>query len=312
MVKSNYNCGQQELYAIARTGWNTCLTNLSSFSTFKTKYTTAFIAARIEEIAAAERLPDEEKREEQSRTARVQLSSKGLEALDKWQALKRFIIDAFPEEEQEIKLDAAGQAHYRKAAKEEWAATQRLLLDGSIFMEENESLLLLKGSMPETFRTTFATTKEEYDTLYQQYLDASVNNPVQTNTKITANNEVFDKLMNMLLDGQSLYRNNDTMKKVFTFDQMALTVGGPGVQGLKGNVTQPENLPVANAVITCTGPTVKTVTTDEDGRYECPQLKEGEYTVTVTAGGYQPATITNVEVADGAMKALDIVLIKSE
>jgi hypothetical protein len=312
MLTSNYKCGQQELYAIARTGWNSCFANLPTFSGFKTKYTPAFISARLAEIDQAEDMPDEEQREELSRTLRVQLSNKATEVMGKWQTLKRYIIDGFPEDEREIKFDAAGQAHYRKAGQEDWSSVQRLVVDGNTFIQDNKEVLITNGSMPQTFTSDFATTKAEYSTLYQRYLDASVSNPVNTEAKITANNNVHAKLMNMLQDGQGLFRSSEAMKKMFTFDQVALTVGGPGAQGLKGNILQAGNQPVPGAELTFTGATVKTVTADENGRYDCPQLKEGGYIVTVTASGFQPATNTGVEVAGGVMKVLDFTLVKSE
>lgn len=307
MSITNYNCGQQELYVAARTGWNGCFANLSSFSAFKTKYTAAFIEERLQEINAAELLPDMEQREEDSRTLRIELKNKAIEGMNNWQTLKRYIFDAFPSGEREIKLNAAGQSYYRKAGKDDWIAIKRLLHDGNIFITDNKQALQAEGSMPPAFPTLFVAAKDSFDELHQQFISASQNNNVETQAKIMANNEVYAKLISMFLDGQDIYRSDEAIRKKFTFDQLLLLIAGPGTQGFRGIITQTNDQPVISGDVSFTGATNKTVAIDTKGHYECSQLAAGtDYTVTVSIPGCETKTITGIVVEKGIMKILNI------
>lgn len=310
MSRPAYKSTQQDLYSIARSGWNACLNQVEEFKKIRTRYTPAFIADRLKEIDLAEQLPDADQREEESRIARIQLEQKASEGLAAWRLLKNYVTDAFPESEHETRLDACGQAHYRRAAQNEWASVQRLLLDGTKFIGTNKDALVHKGSMPEVFTGTFSTLRDELAAAHQRFLDASLNYGVQTQLKIKTNNDLHVQLMKMFRDGQEIFRKDEALKKLFTFDQVALTVAGPGSQGLKGDITEPGDEPVAGAQVAFTGPTNKTVIADENGRYECPQLKEGLYTANITAPGFDPLTIKDIEVTTGSMQVRDFILVK--
>lgn len=310
MVNPVYNCSQQELYAAGRLGWNACSANLSDFSNFKTKYTAALIRASLEEIAVAELLPDDAQRAENSRTARVNLKNKGSQCLDYWQQLKRYISEAYPPDMVDIKLKAAGQAQYRRAAQNDWLALQRLMVDGSTFLIDNKQELITNGHMPEIYNADFTTAKADFDYLHQKFLSFSQQSELDTQAKVTANNQVFAKLISMFLDGQEIFKNNEALRKQFTMEQVLLTISGPGTQGVKGTVTNANGLPVTGAELMFDGDTSKTTGTDDKGQYECLQLMAGDnYTVTIKAAGYQEKIITGVEVATGVIKTLDAVLV---
>ena len=104
MAKANYNCTEQELYTICETAWNSCSQYLIRFTPFKPKYTPTFIAAKLAAVLAARNLPDEQQRNALYETANVNLRKEGRKACDKWQALKRYIADAFPADQQKAIL----------------------------------------------------------------------------------------------------------------------------------------------------------------------------------------------------------------
>lgn len=248
MVIATYHCKQQELYSIARTGWNSCADHLPGFATFRTNYTAAYIAERLQEIEEAELLPDQHGREELSRLLHIHLGNKAREVLPRWRSLKRYIVYAFPKDQHQIRFDAAGYAQYRRASRNDWPSVQRLLIDGNTFIEEHTTELLANGNMPASFITTFANTKDQFAAIYQQFLAASMNTPVQTQAKITANNMVHANLMCMLRDGQELFRNDEVLKKLFTFTHIAAIVGGPSSHAITEGITE-ENTPSLPAVV---------------------------------------------------------------
>lgn len=305
-----YHCTQQQLYAIFRLGWNAVTDFLTDFTAFKGKYIAAFVTARLADIDAAEALPDQEQRNEDSRTLRVNLKNKATECLNLWQRTKRYITEAYPEDQLEIKLDAAGQGHYRRASQDDWSAAQRLMLDGNTFILANTADLTAGGNMPAAFAATFTTAKTEYDTLYNDFLNAGQNDEIETQTKITANNEIHKQLMSMFLDGQEIFKTNEAVKKLFTFDQVLLTVAGPGIAGARGSVKDSVTgqLITVVASLQFTGPTNMTVTTNEDSRFEASPLATGSYMLVVTAEGYEILQITEVDIETGTIKTLNIIL----
>ena len=76
MIRPTYNCAQQELYTICRVAYRSCTTQLADFAAFKGRYTAAYITARLAEVEAAAKLPDDQARGEKSEVQRIQLLEK--------------------------------------------------------------------------------------------------------------------------------------------------------------------------------------------------------------------------------------------
>lgn len=310
MVTPTYKCSQQTLYAVCRSGWASCNTYLAQFTAFSPLYDGAYITARVAEITAAEALPDAEQRTEDSRTLRVNLVNAATTGMDLWQRLKRYITKAYPADQVEIKLNAAGQSHYRKAGQDDWGAVSRLLLDGEAFITANTADLTAGNNMPPTFPVTFNAAKSGYDTTYQSFITAGQTDEVETQTKLNANNALHATLMTMFSDGRELFKNDEAVKKLFTWEQVLLNVEGPGIAGARGEIT---NLATGNPIavpanLEFSGPSDYATVSDSDGRYQMSPMAAGTYTVTVSATGYQTQVINNVEIQTGVLKTLDIAL----
>ena len=310
MVKTTYKCTQQELYAVARLGWNSATAYLDQFTAFKPKYVSTFITDRLSEIDAAEAQPDSDQRSEDSKTLRVTLTSNAADCLGNWQKLKRYIIEAYPQSQQQIKLDAAGQAYYRKAAQDDWNAVKSLLNDGNTFITTNITDLTANENMPPSFATTFSTAKTDFEGTLQDFFTAGMNDEVETQTKITMNNDVHAKLMSMFLDGKEIFRGNDAMKKLFTFEQVLLTVSGPGVAGLRGLIKDGStNQPIGSGIGVSLLNTDYTTTTNVNSRYTLSPVAAASYTVIVTKAGYQTLQVPSVEIQTGTIKNLEPLLV---
>lgn len=304
-ITKTYNCSQQDLYTVSRLGWNSCSENIADFTNFSPQYNPALVTARLAEIDAAEALGDLEQREADSRLLHISMTNHADEALTIWQTLKRYITKAYPKDQQKVQLDAAGQQHYLKASNYDWSAVKNLMTDGNAFVIANTVQLEANNVMPPGFPADFFTAKNDFDTDFQDYFAAAQDDELETQTKINANNTVHANLMNMFLDGQDIYKKNEALKKQFTFEQVLLTIAGPGNQGYKGYITQSNNAPVTSGTVKFEGETTKTVNIDEDGHYECPQLAAGTgYTVTITVPGCEVKVITDIEVETGVMKTL--------
>lgn len=310
MAKPDYHCSQQELYAVGRLGWNACSARISDFSAFKTKYTEAFVSERMAEISSAEELPDEMQREEDFRTLRVSLKDQATECLSFCQQLKRYIAEAYTGELTGIKLNAAGHTYYRRAAQYDWISMQRLLVDGSAFITENKQELIAKGHMPGPFEEKFLAARHRFDQLFSEYLGATQESELETQEKLKANNEVYRQLMSMFLDGQSIFKDDEVLRRQFTFEQVLFTSGGPGAQGIRGEFTRTDGKPVSSGEVIISGPAGKTAAIDEKGRYECVQLPAAKgYTLTIKVAGCEEMVIHEVEITTGTMKTVNATLV---
>src|SRR2546426_332534 len=78
-----------------------------------------------------------------------------------------------------------------------------------------------------------------------------------------------------------------------------------------GTVTDPSGAVVAGAKVTAKNVNTgleRTTETSADGSYSVPELPIGGYTVTVTQGGFQTSSVTNVAVDVAAEKRVDVTL----
>jgi hypothetical protein len=186
------------------------------------------------------------------------------------------------------------------------------MLDGNAFITANTAGLTAGDNMPPTFADTFTTAKTEFDDLYQDFLDASQGNEIETQTKITANNSVHSKLMGMFLDGQEIFKTDEAVKKLFTFDQVLQTVSGPGIAGVRGLIKDSvTNQPILATVTVTIFGTDYSTESEEDGRYEISPVAADTYTIVFTAPGYQSHQVPDTEIQTGVLKTLNVSLIPS-
>ncbi len=307
MITANYPCSQQELYMVCRLGWQSCEENLAAFTDFKTTYDAALITTRRTEVEAAAGLPDFQTRDSISEGFRVELKTLARKCLANWQRLKRHIADAWPAEQQKNKTEAAGQNYYEKAGNFEWDACRGLLASGLSFIDDNMATLTAAG-MPAGFQPVFKNDKILFENKQQEFLNSVETGKIETETKGKANNDIYAKVINMFLDGQEIFKNEDAVKDQFVFDQVLGVVSGTDAAGFKGVIKDSvTGLPVAGAVLTVKG-SAKTATSDADGRYKITGLAAGEYQVTVGAEGYVGQEINQV-VKVGTESNLDISMV---
>ena len=147
-------------------------------------------------------------RTEASESLRVALVNEAETALAFWQRLKRYVIEAYPADLQTIKLEAAGAPYYAKAGHQNWDFLMALLQAGLNFIETHEAELMANENMPAHFLPRFKDLKLNCVSLHQRFLNSSETANIQTQEKIMANNEVYNNLINMFLDGQEIFKKN--------------------------------------------------------------------------------------------------------
>lgn len=203
------------------------------------------------------------------------------------------------------RLSAAGANYYEKAGQDNWESVKRLMINGDTFITDNTAALTANNNMPATFASDFATVKGEFEALYNNFVNTSLDTEVKTQDKIEANNAVYDDLSSMLKDGQRIYKKDEATRKLFTFDQLLNDVAGAGQGGLKGTVTDAVTHQPIEGVLVKIAALNKQVFTDAEGKYSITQLAAGTYTVEFSKAGYQTKTIT-VTIETGVTNVEDV------
>lgn len=284
-----YACTQQELYAVARLGWQSHQNNSADFLAFKASYTAAYASSAIAEIDAAEALPDFQARNATAELLRFELFFLAKESLYKWQALKRYIAAAWPPWQQKPHFEAAGLHYYSSASKNDWEDVKGLMMAGLNFINLHETDLLANDNMPTDFKDEFSDAKENFDTGYLAFIHAEQQALLGTTAKITANNTVYRKLIAMFIDGQHIYKAQLDMAYQFTFSRVLRLVSNPVTPkkaAVSGNVRNAaDGQPIADVEVRISD-TVR-VYTDAAGNYLLKDLDAGSYQLVATKPGYQ-------------------------
>ena len=291
MTKPNYNCSQQELYTVAQTGWQSCTQHIAAFTAFSPFYNQAYADTQQKAVKDAANLPDEQARTAQSEVFRVELSQLATINLANWQKLKRYITKAYTHDFQKIRLDEAGQSYYEKASHEDWESCKGLLSNGNAFIANNNAALIANQNMPPAFQATFLADSDAFTEKHKEFIDSEETSRIATEDKLNANNGCYNKLMEMFLDGQEIFKDEDAIKKQFIFDQVLNLASGTGTAGIRGTITDAAtNAPIPNATINIESIN-KSTTTDEEGKYIITQVASGKYKVIFTAQLYQQKSI---------------------
>ena len=162
--------------------------------------------------------------------------------------------------------------------------------------------------MPPAFPTVYNETAKNYAEKLLQYLTSVNESKNLTYDNTTANNDIYEKLLQMLKDAQEVFEGNEKLKTTFTFSNLVSRVSPVGVAGLRGSIKVADTqLPIVNALVVVEGKN-KSVVTDAAGRYEIPQLANGFYTVIIKAEGFSEVVIENVEVKTSTYNTLNVAM----
>lgn len=309
MNQSNYNCTQAELYAVARTGWNSYAEHLASFTAMRGYYKASYGTDAKTEIDNAELLPDAQARYAQSEVLRTELVTLATKCLQNWQLLKRYISTSFAEPAVKARLEEAGALRYEKASANNWEELKLMNVQASNFVATHNTALTSGDNMPASFESTLSTDATNYYNKLQEFIDSEELAVQATDFKIKTNNEVYAKLITMFKDGQEIFKTQDAIRKQFVFDTVLGIISGPGTAGLRGLVTNSiteARLSGVEILITETG---DTFLTDTEGKYTATPLASGSYRIKVSLAGYQDLILDDQSVLVGTISTLNIQLI---
>lgn len=213
---AKYHCTQAELYAICTIGWQSYTENQPDFEAFKTTYTVPFGEAMVLAVETAKNLPDFQSRNQDTETAYILMGQTATLALNKWRTLRSYIKSAFPSELQKPNIEAAGEEHYTKASTRNWGETELMFTSAINYINDNTAILTTAG-MPAAFPTDFSDLHTTFATHYSTFTDSGQDEHEGTDTKVNANNAIYDNLQKMFEDGQIIFENDPAKRERFIF-----------------------------------------------------------------------------------------------
>ncbi len=285
--KHLYGIPQEILYTICNAAWNLCSNYLSQFANLKGYYTSDYIAASILAVQNAKAMPSTVQTVTDRKAARIALAASTKQVQANWQLLKVYITKAYDKSLWQTKLEAAGASFYGKASLDNWSGVRSLIEAANTFIAANLGDLTANENMPAAFQTTFQNEGENCINLSNNFFGLNMQKQMATSAKIDANNAIYTSVIEMLKDGQQIFKDDAATKRLFTFNSLVSVYKGEGSASLRGRIVNDLNLPVEGAVITSRDQKY-TATTNAKGHYRINRIAEGSYSFTVTCPGYAP------------------------
>jgi len=314
-LKPNYNCSQDVLYAACELVITSLNEELVSFTALKPKYNAAFVTALRAELLAARNIPALSQRQSEQEIARINLLAKLTLCLDKLNALRLYIRDAYTVSAiRDVRMMEAGFGDYEKAAEANWEKLEAIMNNAKVFIGLHEAELLAGDNMPAGFKADFDALAATVNPEVVAMQNMRENNKQGTSEKILANNNLYTKVMAVCEDGAYIFRNDAAKASQFVWSSVSEIITPPGSAGLRGDVKDE----LTSEVIVGASVNVKradspmiTVVTDADGKYLFGSLPVGEYEGKVTNEGYQSLGFT-VSISTGVVSIKNFVLKKVE
>ncbi|MGN6803689.1 MAG: carboxypeptidase regulatory-like domain-containing protein [Ginsengibacter sp.] len=247
----------------------------------------AFVTDSLDAVQSAKDLPDTRQTIAGRKEARINLLAATRQVRSNWQLLKIYITKAFDKSMVQAKLDAAGAALYPKASVDNWSSVRSLIDAANTFIANNIDELSANDNMPADFQTAFKTAGDNCIALSVIFAKADMEKEMATSTKVIANNAIYSGVIEMLKDGQQIFKDDAAMKKQFTFSYLVAMHRGEGTASLRGTITDNFGMPVAGAVI-LSDDQKYTATTNSKGYYRINRIAAGAYTFTISCAGYDP------------------------
>ena len=312
-LKPNYNCSQDVLYAACELVITSLNEELVSFTALKPKYNAALVTSLRADLLAARNIPALSQRQSEQEIARINLLAKLTLCLDKLNALRLYIRDAYTVSAiREVRMMEAGFGDYEKAAEANWEKLEAIMNNAKVFIGLHEAELLAGDNMPAGFKADFDALAATVNPEVVAMQNMRENNKQGTSEKILANNNLYTKVMAVCEDGTYIFRNDSAKASQFVWSSVSEIITPPGAAGLRGDVKDE----LTSEVIVGASVNVKradspmiTVVTDVDGKYLFGSLPVGDYEGKVTNEGYQSVGFT-VTISTGVVSIKNFVMKK--
>lgn len=310
MVSSNYNCTQADLYKACRQIWLMCQEHLTEFAKYKGCYTTVFVDENLALINTVAAMENYENRQAPVKDRRKDLMAAAVDCSDLFKLLKGYCTTAFKDDTvvRDAMIGEAGQQYFDKISTGNWSQVSGLLSAMVPFVKKRKETLMEKAYMPEGFIARLEEQKVVFEAALSAWESQKENATPNTEAKIIANNDLKNRVMEVLADGQMVFIKNKAMAQKFVWNSILTEVRGTKPAGLAGRVTDAATKKGLANVVVAIEALGLTVTTDAEGRYEFASLAEGIYEVTFTIEGFKKQIVEKREVKANIKRRLNMAM----
>jgi hypothetical protein len=296
MVTPKYRCSQDELYQACFLLATSLEEELGKFA-FKPRYSQpGFVDTFRDNVRAARLLPDDAQRKAQHIFLRTPLvNSVDVTFRHLAGKLRSYIRDAYPNPTDEAAaLDAAGFLRYDAATSYDWDALTGFIIAAITFTEQNQTTLEANLNMPTSFITELKAYRDLIEPGIDAFLNTLENSEDGTQTKILANNAIYEEAIKICEDGQVVFYDNEAKRHQFVWDRIISRITPPGAAGLKVDVRNGATNEFEPGVVLSVqqeGLPAKTATTNSEGYLELMNMEVGPYTGFLRKPGFEDTPI---------------------
>ncbi|MFI5219581.1 MAG: hypothetical protein ACHQNT_08835 [Bacteroidia bacterium] len=279
-------CTESELYAIAELAINNLDADLALFAAKKAKYTALFITGLQTLLTNAKALPSEEERNGMHQILKGQLPGLLAPVKQDFKDLQGYIRDAWPTEDPKPRYEQAGLVSYNKIGDNNWENVGTLNQNMTNFITDNTATLTAPGGMPAGFAAQVGTNFTAFKTVYDNFLVTRETSTAAA-AKVTANNALFDAMMDFMEDGTEMVFNRDEAnKKRYTFQSLKDIVSPPGSASLTVTVKKGDDTFAATGTVKIKKEGVAAIMAQiNEGLAAYPNLDTGKYEGEVVVDG---------------------------
>ena len=160
-------------------------------------------------------------------------------------------------------------------------------------------------NMPNTFPPAFLQSWKTFKGLWQDFTDAQTASGTGAVTKVDAINTCYQKAIDMGAIGQLVFKDNDELKKQFSFEAMGALVEPAGPASLEVTV-KVNGIAKPGAEVSIEG-TDKELVTDAEGKVLFTQMSEGALQCHIECDGFTAQTVSET-LSAGVRKRITVTL----
>ncbi len=306
--KKIYPGTQQNLYSYSGTIWNSYLSHLSDFTTYRSAFDQRLGEDALAFIAETEAMPSFEALRGEHNLARNQLIMDNDAVLGQCRTLFDYIGKAYSATDLPGQLAAAGKGYYKEASDLQWDKTATMIRMSTTFMREKGAKLMENGNMPDSFPDAFKLVADTFTAQRSLFKEKESQARLGILSKAAANNTIYSALVEVTKSADTIYRKNKVVLWEFTVSRVLKTVRGNSPSGIKGGVYLDQNRkkPLSNVLVYDKNDPERFARTGTDGRYEL-KYPSGVLTAVFELEGYLPQEITK-QITVGTMSPTFLVL----